>query len=55
MEPTLDDKLQEAVKPLVDRITVLETENVQFKKDIAALQAVIQSKTAIKPRTPDLS
>jgi len=50
MELSVDEKIKDAVAPLLERILALETENKHIKEEIAALHAASQPKTNHKPR-----
>lgn len=50
MDLSVDEKIQAAIDPLLQRINALETDNQRFKEEIAALHALTQPKPNHKPR-----
>lgn len=52
MEQTVEEKIQAAIQPLLDRIAALETQQQLFQQEIASLQTVHASKIPQKPGTP---
>lgn len=49
MQLSVDQKIEKAIQPLLERISALEADNEKFKQELAAIHASHQPKPVHKP------